>query len=154
MFFAMTPEMIKNIKNLKKKAPNVKAPNVKAPMTFEAYYNKRFMEECKYFVDNPKFSIKYAMVMSYLQKDIREKALKEYKEKWPFGMSGHYSYTLQPLEQSQDTESVISDYDIIDEDDAQSVHSAQSAFEDLEPKQIPEQPNLRRSKRLLKNSNK
>jgi hypothetical protein len=165
MFFAMTPDMIKHLNDLKKKAPNVKAPNVKAPnvkapnvkapnvkapnvkapMSFEAYYNKRFMEECKYFVENPKFSIKYAMVMSYLQKDIREKALKEYKEKWPYGMSGHYSYISKPLEQSHDNESVISEYDIID--DAQSVQSINS--EDLEPEP---QSNLRRSKRLLKNS--
>ena len=143
MFFAMTPDMIKHLNDLKKKAPNVKAP-----MSFEAYYNKRFMEECKYFVENPKFSIKYAMVMSYLQKDIREKALKEYKEKWPGSPVSQSSQPSQPIETSKDNESVISDYDIID--DAQSVQSINS--EDLEPKQVPEQTNLRRSKRL-KNSN-
>jgi len=176
MFFSMTPEMIKHLNELKKKepnvkapnvkAPNVKAPNVKAPMSFEAYYNKRFLEECKYFIENPKISIKYAMVMSYLQKDIREKALKEYKEKWPGSMVSqpnqsidkiqiaHTVQPVQPLEQSQDTESVISDYDIIDEDDVDSLHSVnseKSTFEDLEPEA---QPNLRRSKRLIKNSNK
>ena len=143
MFFAMTPDMIKHLNDLKKKAPNVKAP-----MSFEAYYNKRFMEECKYFVENPKFSIKYAMVMSYLQKDIREKALKEYKEKWPGSPVNQNGQPSQPIETSKDNESVISDYDIID--DAQSVQSINS--EDLEPKQVPEQTNLRRSKRL-KNSN-
>ena len=56
-------------------------------------------------------------------------------------------------EKSQDTESVISDYDIIEEGDVDSVHSVnseQSVSEELnsEPK-----PNLRRSTRLLKKSN-
>ena len=167
MFFAMTPEMIKNINDLKKKAPNVKAPNVKAPMSFEAYYNKRFLEECKYFIENPKFSMKYAMVMSYLQKDIREKALKEYKEKWPGSIVNQPSQSIEKnkithqvklvnhthTEKSQDTESVISDYDIIDDgdvDSVQSVNSEQSVSEELHHES---QPNLRRSKRLLKKSN-
>ena len=183
MFFAMTPEMIKNLNDLKKKAPNVKAPNVKAPnvkapnvkapMSFEAYYNKRFLEECKYFIENPKFSMKYAIVMSYLQKDIREKALKEYKEKWP-GSPIEQSKDKNKIthqvklvnnshtEKSQDTESVISDYDIIeeddiiDEDDVDSVHSDQSVNSDQsvsEELNSEPQPNLRRSKRLLKKSN-
>jgi hypothetical protein len=158
MFFPMTPEMIKHLNDIKKKVPNVKAPNVKAPMTFESYYNKRFMEECKYFVENPKFSMKYAMIMSYLQKDIREKALKEYKEKWPGSPIDQSTNTIQialpvqPLEQAHDTESVISDYDIIDEDDVNSVQSVQSEFEDLEPEKVT--TNLRRSNRLLKSSNK
>ena len=162
MFFAMTPEMIKNLNDLKKKAPNVKAP-----MSFEAYYNKRFLEECKYFIENPTISMKYAMVMSYLQKDIREKALKEYKEKWPGSVVTQPIQSIEKnkiaqqiklvththTEKSQDTESVISDYDIIEEGDVDSVHSVnseQSVSEELnsEPK-----PNLRRSTRLLKKSN-
>ena len=143
MFFPMTPEMIQNLNELKKKSENVKAP-----MSFEAYYNKRFMEECKYFVENPKFSIKYAMVMSYLQKDIREKALKEYKQKWPnspieqLNNKFPYIHNIKQKKKENDTESVSSDYDIIDEDDTQSVHSE---FEELNN---DTKPNIRRSKRL------
>jgi len=128
MFFAMTPDMIKHLNDLKKKAP----------MTFEAYYNKRFMEECKYFVENPKFSIKYAMVMSYLQKDIREKSLKEYKEKWPgspieeLNNKFPYVHTVKP-------NYIINNYDIISKEDVEN--------EDEDNIQ-----NLRRSKRLQNKS--
>ena len=123
MFFPMTPEMINHLNDLKNKAP----------MTFEAYYNKRFMEECKYFVENPKFSMKYAMIMSYLQKDIKEKALIEYNEKWPGSLVSH---SRQSVETIKDNESVISDYDIIDENTIN------------EDDVVSEEKPLRRSKRL------
>jgi hypothetical protein len=129
----MTPEMINNIIESNKK---------KSPMTFEAYYNKRFMEECKYVSETPTFRMNYIDATTQLQQAIREMALKEYKEKWP----------LSPIikinnELGIDNKSVISDYDIIDEDDTPSVHSE---FEDLDQ----DQPEPRRSKRLLKISNK
>ena len=130
MFFAMTPDMIKHLNDLKKKAP----------MSFEAYYNKRFMEECKYFVENPKFSIKYAMVMSYLRKDIREKARKEYKEKWP-GSPIEESNNKFPYVHTVKPNYIINNYDIISE-------------EDVENENEDNIQNLRRSKRLLNNANK
>ena len=76
MFFPMTPEVAKKLVELQRK-------HIKPPISFEEYYNKRFLEECKYFVENPKFSFKYMMVMSHLQKTIREKCLKEYNKKYP-----------------------------------------------------------------------
>ena len=74
----MTPEMLTKFNELRKK----NKPKESIP-TYKEYYNKRFLEECKYFIENPKFSMKYMMVMTQLQKNIKEKSLKEYKEKYP-----------------------------------------------------------------------
>ena len=68
----MTPEMINNIIEINKK---------KAPMSFEEYYNKKLLEECKYFIENPKFSMKYMMVMAHYH-TLRQKTLEEYNKKY------------------------------------------------------------------------
>ena len=78
MFFQMTPEMLTKFNEVRKK--NKQTESIP---TYKEYYNKRFLEECKYFIENPKFSMKYMMVMGHLQKNIKEKSLKEYKEKYP-----------------------------------------------------------------------
>ena len=115
------------------------------------------MEECKYFVENPKFSMKYAMIMSYLQKDIREKALKEYKEKWPGSPIDQSTNTIQialpvqPLEQAHDTESVISDYDIIEESNI--IEEDATCALDLDNAQSVYKTEVRRSSRLKNKSN-
>jgi len=109
----MTPEMIKKLNELKMK--NTPKP----PLTYKEYYNKRFLEECKYFIENPKFSIKYMMVMSHLQKNIRTKTLKEYKAKYPGAPIDEEkpSINIEPVG-GDDNESVISDYDIVDNIDS------------------------------------
>jgi len=118
MFFTMTPEMAKKFADLQKK--NKKLPE-KPTMTFKQYYNKRFLEEAKFFIENPKFSMKYMMVMAHLQKTIKEKALKEYQEKYP-GYPADENEIFSNIEKPSNdkssqtnTESVMSDYDIIDD---------------------------------------
>lgn len=124
MFFPMTPEVAKKLVELQRK-------HIKPPITFEEYYNKRFLEECKYFVENPKFSFKYMMVMSHLQKTIREKCLKEYNKKYPGAIELQKKNDNANTNASQDnvktnnadatatdsveSESINSDYDICDE---------------------------------------
>ena len=155
----MTPEMINNIIEINKK---------KAPMSFEEYYNKKLLEECKYFIENPNFSIKYCMVMTHLKRNIREMALKEYKQKWP------YTPIIQKKSNSTNTnnnvsdntndavidnskesiidndelvicdkESVISEFDIIDEESYSEVDNVQQVSN----------TELRRSSRLKNKSN-
>jgi hypothetical protein len=136
----MTPEMAKKFAELKKK--NQKLPP-KPTMTFNEYYNKMFLEEAKYFVENPKFSMKYMMVMTHLQKTIKERSLKEYQEKYPGApidepkkMSTHdvEQDNIDQFEQVEDG-SVMSDYDVIDESTINEVN-------------FVEEKTLRRSKRL------
>ena len=131
MFFPMTPEVAKKLVELQRK-------HINTPITFEEYYNKRFLEECKYFVENPKFSFKYMMVMSHLQKTIREKCLKEYNKKYPGAIelqkkndnantnasqdnvktnssSATYATDTATATDAIESESINSDYDICDE---------------------------------------
>jgi hypothetical protein len=140
MFFPMTPEMINTIIESNKK---------KAPLSFEAYYNKRFMEECKYVADTPTFRLNYIEVTTHLQQAIRAIALKEYNEKWPLVPIIKINNELDTeLIKELDNKSVISDYDILDECDAESVQSVKSEVEELQPTIPSELP--RRSKRLIK----
>ena len=140
----MTPEMIKIFTDLQKKKQDLPP---KPTMTFNQYYNKMFLEEAKYFVENPKISMKYMMVMTHLQKTIKERSLKEYKEKYPGypidepkQMSTHDDVnvnedTLDNVNVDE-TESVMSEYDIIDENTISNELNC-----------VEEKP-LRRSKRL------
>ena len=80
MFFTMTPEMAKKFAEIQKKKQQLPE---KPTMTFKQYYNKMFLEEAKFFIENPKFSMKYMMMIAHLQKTIKEKAMKEYQEKYP-----------------------------------------------------------------------
>ena len=127
----MTPEMINNIIELNKK---------KSPMTFEAYYNKRFMEECKYVSETPTFRMNYIQVTTHLQQAIREIALKEYKEQWPLA-------PIIKINNELDNKSVISDYDILEECDLESVKSDQISNSDQDQEELQPQP-TRRSTRL------
>ena len=102
----MTPEMINNIIELNKK---------KAPMTFEEYYNKRFMEECKYVAETPTFRMNYIAVTTQLQNAIREMSLKEYTDKWPLSRIIKKESVICEKELIIDNNSFISDYDIIEE---------------------------------------
>jgi len=136
----MTPEMINNIIESNKK---------KAPISFESYYNKRFMEECKYISETPSFRMNYIAVTTHLQKTIRDMALKEYKEKWPLVPIIKNKTDLvidNELDTELDKDSVISDYDILEEYDVESVQSQIDNIEELQPPQPP-QP-TRRSTRL------
>ena len=51
--------------------------------TFEEYFEKRYLEECKYLVENPRFSISNMIFVSRLRENVRRMALDEYKKKYP-----------------------------------------------------------------------
>lgn len=72
MFFNLHPDVIKRMNEQNRNIPS-----------FNDYFNKRYLEECKYFVENPKFSFKYMLFVSHLKENIKKMALKEYKEKYP-----------------------------------------------------------------------
>jgi len=146
MFFTMNAEMAKKFVELQKKNNKTKVP------TYQEYYNKRFLEECKFFVENPKFSMKYMMMMSYLQQTIKEKTIKEYKEKYPghpmdtniYKIAGANNANNANNDDNDDNESVISDYDLIDDNDSHinEKDESEESNEEIKPRQ------LRRSSRL------
>ena len=140
----MTPEMINNIIELNKK---------KAPLSFEEYYNKRLVEECKYFLENPKFSVKYFIVWAILRQNIRDMALKEYKQKWPLAPIIKINNELDSDKESviSDKESVISDYDIIEESNI--IEEDATCALDLDNVQSVSKTEVRRSSRLKNKSN-
>jgi hypothetical protein len=151
MFFPMTPEMINNIIELNKK---------RAPLSFEEYYNKRLVEECKYFLENPKFSVKYFIVWAILRKNIRDMALKEYKKKWPLAPIIKINNELDSANESvidakelviDDKELVISDYDIIEESNI--IEEDATCALDLDNAQSVYKTEVRRSSRLKNKSN-
>lgn len=74
MFSYLTPEMI----NLINENRNKNIP------TFDEYFNKKYLEECKVFFENPRISIKTMMYMSYLRETVKNRCLKEYKQKYPW----------------------------------------------------------------------
>ena len=49
---------------------------------FYSYFNKKYLESIKDFLDNPKFSMKYFMVMANIRETIFEKCKNEYIEKY------------------------------------------------------------------------
>ena len=51
--------------------------------TFEEYFEKRYLEECKYVSENPRFSISNMIFVSRLRENVRRIALDEYKKKYP-----------------------------------------------------------------------
>jgi len=142
----MTPEMAKKFAEIQNKKQQL---TEKPTMTFKQYYNKRFLEEAKFFIENPKFSMKYMMMMAHLQKTIKEKTLKEYQEKYPGylidenELSIEYEKTTNDKCTQTDTESVMSDYDILDDTNLETNNSYPSASSTVE-----EQSTLRRSRRL------
>ena len=141
MFFPMTPEMINNIIESNK----IESNKIKPPLTFEAYNKKRFHEECKYISDNPSFRMNYIEVTTKLLNIIREISLKEYNRFWPTTLFSHTN--------ELDTESVISEYDILDEgecvdvDDTDECVDVDDVEDDVEDECVVEIP-VRRSNRL------
>ena len=73
MFPHMTPEMLKFINSSR----------LESVPTFEEYFEKRYLEECKYLVENPRFSISHMIFASKLRENVRRMALEEYKKKYP-----------------------------------------------------------------------
>ena len=155
MFFTMNAEMAKKFVELQKKNNKTKVP------TYQEYYNKRFLEECKFFVENPKFSMKYMMMMSYLQQTIKEKTIKEYKEKYPGHPMDTNIYKIAGANNddsisNDDNESVISDYDVIDDNESHINEKDESheSKEEIKPvkkidsTQTTQTKQLRRSSRL------
>ena len=157
MFFTMTPEMLAKFNELRKKptfTPSIDSVS-KPPLSYREYYNKRFLEECKYFIENPKFSMKYMIVMSHLQQNMKIKTLKEYKKKYPGApindiynidsketqthTSGRATYSrsiIRPIKKNSypiitedydnlDNVSVVSEYDIIDEEPKKTLRRSQ-----------------------------
>jgi len=173
MFFTMTPEMAKKFAELRKKKNNLPE---KPTMTFTQYYNKRFLEEAKFFIENPKFSMKYMMVMAHLQKTIKEKSIKEYKEKYPgypiddnekVIENEHVIENEQVIENElvieneqvienhkmtndkssqTDTESIINDYDMIDDTIVVTNNEISSLLVTTDV--VKDKKSLRRSRRL------
>ena len=155
MFFTMTPEMAKKFAELRKKKNNLPE---KPTMTFTQYYNKRFLEEAKFFIENPKFSMKYMMVMAHLQKTIKEKSIKEYKEKYPGypiddnekvieneHVIENHKMTNDKSSQT-DPESIINDYDMIDDNIVVTNNDDISLLVTTDV--VKEKKSLRRSRRL------
>jgi len=155
MFFTMTPEMAKKFAELRKKKNNLPE---KPTMTFTQYYNKRFLEEAKFFIENPKFSMKYMMVMAHLQKTIKEKCIKEYKEKYPGypiddnekvieneHVIENHKMTNDKSSQT-DPESIINDYDMIDDNIVVTNNDDISLLVTTDV--VKDKKSLRRSRRL------
>ena len=69
----MTPEMLKFINNSR----------LESMPTFEEYFEKRYLEECKYLAENPRFSITNMIFASKLRENVRRMAMSEYKKKYP-----------------------------------------------------------------------
>ena len=49
---------------------------------FYTFFNKNYMKEIKDFLENPKFSMKYFMVMAQIRQNVFEKSKIEYIEKY------------------------------------------------------------------------
>ena len=49
---------------------------------FDTYFNKKYLEEAKVYLENPKFSYKYFLFLSHIRQNILEKSKKEYIEKY------------------------------------------------------------------------
>ena len=73
MFFPMTKETLTLINNSR----------LESMPTFEEYFEKRYLEECKYLAENPRFSISNMIFVSRLRENVRRIALDEYKKKYP-----------------------------------------------------------------------
>lgn len=73
MFLPMTNETLTLINNSR----------LETMPTFEEYFEKRYLEECKYIVENPRFSISNMIFVSRLRENVRRMALDEYKKKYP-----------------------------------------------------------------------
>ena len=73
MFPCMTPEMLKLINNSR----------LESVPTFEEYFEKRYLEECKFLAEHPRFSITNMIFASKLRENVRRMALDEYKKKYP-----------------------------------------------------------------------
>ena len=73
MFFPMTKETLTLINNSR----------LESMPTFEEYFEKRYLEECKYVSENPRFSISNMIFVSRLRENVRRIALDEYKKKYP-----------------------------------------------------------------------
>ena len=79
MFCHFNPEVLAN--SIKKYQQNIEP--------FEIYFNRRFLEEHKTFINNIKISYKYLLAYTYLRENMRPKIEKEYKDKY-----GIYNYNL------------------------------------------------------------
>ena len=73
MFLPMTKETLTLINNSR----------LESMPTFEEYFEKRYLEECKYLAENPRFSISNMIFVSRLRENVRRIALDEYKKKYP-----------------------------------------------------------------------
>ena len=102
MFPTITPEVLKYIYSQK---------NIP---TFEEYFNKRYLEECKWYFEKPKFSIKYMIIMSNLRENLRKRCLEEYKKKYPYApniptTNSTPFFNFKKVDNDEDTKSEIGD---------------------------------------------
>ena len=98
MFGYMNPEVMMDI--LKKRNDSKFNKD-----EFYSYFNKKYLESIKDFLDNPKFSMKYFMVMANIRESIFEKCKNEYIEK--YNLSPDFftrkKITSFPVESNNDT---------------------------------------------------
>ena len=137
----MTPEMAAQFAELRKRQKLEQMEKRQPTISFNQYYNRRFLEEAKFFVENPKFSIKYMMVMTHLKQSIKEMCIKEYKQKYPGYPINENEIEIENEIENQGSdnnpESIVNGYDIIDD-----VVTFDDSVQNIE------KPQLRRSKRL------
>ena len=118
---------------------------------FEEYYNKRYLEECKVFLEKPKFSMKYMMIMSHLREVVRNQCLKEYKQKYPWASIENQKNEIKNSD-SFDTEFVI-----LDKNETNLQNENENENNRIKSKKVTnslkENTSIRRSERLKNKNN-
>ena len=140
MFSYLTPEMM----NLINQQRNKNIP------TFEEYFNKKYLEECRVFFENPRFSIKSMMIINHMREVIRNRCIKEYKQKYPWVSIENQKGIKQEVKIEPKNDKFDKDFVIIDDKSKLNDEENQDNKEEIFNKDTNIQ--LRRSKRL-KNKN-
>lgn len=66
------------LKNINKMYQNRRKPSV----DFNSFFNEKYNEAIKSFIDNPKFSMKYFLVMANIRQFVFERSKKDYISKY------------------------------------------------------------------------
>ena len=149
MFFCSDPKILeKNFKNLYKPK--------KPEEDFDTYFNKRYLEEIKQFIEKPKFSMKYFMVMHYIRQTILEKSKKEYINKYNLSADyfDNHKVDLTKTSKAYQVDNTV-ETDIIKEIN-EEVNQKENLHQVLEPpseSSSESKTHVRRSARLRNKSN-
>ena len=115
--------------------------------SFDDYFNKRYFEEIKDFIKQPKISMKHFMIMGYIRESIREKSKKEYIKKYHLcdnffdknishNIKMHIDEVNEVNQVNQVNEVNEIDYDVINEADYQVLKKNESKVEGIIVKEI------------------